>query len=51
MRQVGILAAAGLYGIRHNIDRLVLDHLHAKQVARGTQNLNKCYLSKNNIFF
>ena len=37
MRQVGILAAAGLYGIRHNIDRLVLDHLHAKQVARGIQ--------------
>lgn len=35
MRQVGVLAAAGLHAIRHNIDRLELDHLHAKQVAKG----------------
>jgi len=32
MRQAGILAAAGLYALEHNIDRLKIDHLHAKRV-------------------
>ena len=35
MRQVGILAAAGLYALNHNIDRLHLDHANAKKVAKG----------------
>jgi threonine aldolase len=33
MRQAGYLAAAGLYALEHNIDRLETDHLHAKQIA------------------
>jgi threonine aldolase len=33
MRQAGILAAAGLYAIEHNIARLAEDHHHAKQLA------------------
>ncbi len=33
MRQVGILAAAGVYALEHHIDRLADDHAHAKQVA------------------
>lgn len=33
MRQVGILAAAGLYALDHNISRLKDDHIHAKQLA------------------
>ena len=35
MRQVGILAAAGLYGLNHNKDRMIIDHQNAKTVARG----------------
>jgi threonine aldolase len=33
MRQSGILAAAGLYALDHNLDRLVEDHLNAKILA------------------
>lgn len=33
MRQAGFLAAAGLYALNHNIDRLSLDHQHAKVLA------------------
>jgi threonine aldolase len=35
MRQAGILAAAGLYALDHNIDRLADDHANAKRLARG----------------
>ncbi len=33
MRQVGILAAAGIYALKHHIDRLAEDHRHAKLIA------------------
>ncbi|HEX9284922.1 MAG TPA: low-specificity L-threonine aldolase [Nitrospirales bacterium] len=33
MRQAGILAAAGLYALDHNIARLTRDHVHAKRLA------------------
>lgn len=33
MRQAGYLAAAGLYALKNNIDRLHIDHLHAKEIA------------------
>jgi threonine aldolase len=33
MRQAGILAAAGLYALEHNIARLKDDHDHAKRLA------------------
>lgn len=33
MRQAGILAAAGLYALEHNVARLVEDHTHAKRLA------------------
>jgi threonine aldolase len=32
MRQAGVLAAAGTYALQHNIDRLSIDHTHAKQI-------------------
>jgi len=32
MRQAGSLAAAGLYALLHNIDRLSSDHVHAKAI-------------------
>lgn len=35
MRQAGYLAAACIYALEHNIERLAEDHLHAKQVAEA----------------
>ncbi len=35
MRQAGILAAAGLYALEHNIERLAGDHRRARQLADG----------------
>ncbi|HVY51366.1 MAG TPA: low-specificity L-threonine aldolase [Devosia sp.] len=35
MRQAGILAAAGLYALEHNVSRLKEDHAHAKRLADG----------------
>jgi threonine aldolase len=35
MRQAGIIAAAGLYALDHNVDRLAEDHTNAKILARG----------------
>ncbi|HEY6503325.1 MAG TPA: GntG family PLP-dependent aldolase [Chitinophagaceae bacterium] len=35
MRQAGFLAAAGIYALQNNIDRLTEDHLHAKQIAEA----------------
>jgi len=35
MRQVGILGAAGLYALEHNVDRLAEDHANAERLARG----------------
>jgi threonine aldolase len=35
MRQVGILAAAGLYALEHNVDRLADDHVRAKRLAEA----------------
>ena len=33
MRQGGFLAAAGIYALQNNIERLTLDHEHAQQIA------------------
>jgi threonine aldolase len=33
MRQVGILAAAGLHALDHHVDRLADDHARAKRLA------------------
>jgi threonine aldolase len=33
MRQAGYLAAAGIYALENNIDRLSDDHVHARQIA------------------
>jgi threonine aldolase len=35
MRQVGILAAAGLYALEHNLLRLAEDHANARALAEG----------------
>lgn len=35
LRQAGILAAAGLYALEHNVERLADDHAHAHALARS----------------
>lgn len=35
MRQAGIIAAAGLYALEHNIDRLAEDHANARRLAKA----------------
>ena len=39
MRQAGILAAAGLYALDHNVGRLAEDHANAKRLAEGLASL------------
>ena len=40
MRQVGYLAAAGIYALDHNIGRLAEDHRRAKELGAALQKLN-----------
>lgn len=35
MRQAGILAAAGLYALDHQVERLAADHAHARRLGDG----------------
>ena len=44
MRQAGYIAAAGLFALQNNIDRLAIDHHHAKQIAEAL--LNKDFTGK-----
>jgi threonine aldolase len=39
MRQVGILAAAGLWALDHNLDRLDEDHERARRLALGSDSM------------
>ncbi|MFN8243367.1 MAG: GntG family PLP-dependent aldolase [Ferruginibacter sp.] len=44
MRQAGYLAAAGIYALENNIERLAEDHLHAKSIASAL--LKKDFIGK-----
>ena len=35
MRQAGVIAAAGIYALRHNVERIVEDHENARSIARA----------------
>jgi threonine aldolase len=39
MRQVGYLAAAGIYALDHHVERLAVDHYSAKEIGKA---LEKC---------
>jgi len=41
MRQVGIIAAAGIYAIENNFNRLIEDHRNAKALAEGLSKIPK----------
>ena len=49
MRQAGILAAAGLYAIEHNIERLADDHANATCLAEGIADLPAVHLDPANV--
>ncbi len=56
MRQVGILAAACIYALDHNIDRLEQDHLHAQLLAQAIATNNRfsvtsCKIETNMVIF
>lgn len=40
MRQAGIIAAGGLYALKNNVDRLAIDHAHARQLETTLNQLN-----------
>ena len=40
MRQAGFLAAAGIYALKNNVERLKQDHDHAKQIAEALRKKN-----------
>jgi threonine aldolase len=49
MRQSGILAAAGLYALDHNLDRLKDDHYHARKLAESIQGLHGLHISMDTV--
>lgn len=40
MRQAGILAAAAIFALENNVDRLAIDHLHAKSIADAAREVD-----------
>lgn len=56
MRQSGIIAAAGLFALDHNVDRLAADHQNAKTLAEGLANIdgidiNPAHVESNIVYF
>jgi len=45
MRQVGVLAAAGLYAIENNFERLAEDHANARALAEGLSGFSRVSLN------
>lgn len=51
MRQAGIIAAAGLYALENNIERLALDHDNAAKLAAGLRELGLPVEQHTNMVF
>ncbi len=49
MRQVGIIAAAGIYALDHHIDRLALNHANAKRLAQGLSQIDGVKIDPNSV--
>lgn len=49
MRQVGIIAAAGIYALDHHIDRLSVDHANAKRLAQGLSRIDGVGIDPNSV--
>ncbi|MDF3010149.1 MAG: low-specificity L-threonine aldolase, partial [Burkholderiales bacterium] len=51
MRQAGVIAAAGLYALEHNMDRLAVDHENASRLAGGLRELGLQVEQHTNMVF
>ena len=53
MRQAGILAAAGLYALEHNVERLADDHANAARLSEGLARIGQLKVAtpQTNIFY
>lgn len=56
MRQMGIMAAAGIYALEHHVERLAEDHYHAQLIAEALSNtswavINPKEVETNIVFF
>ncbi len=49
MRQVGILAAAGLYALDHNVERLADDHANARRLAKGLSAMSRVRINADTV--
>ena len=49
MRQAGIIAAGGVYALRHNVKRLADDHLNARRLAEGLAALSGISLDPSTV--
>lgn len=47
MRQAGIIAAAGIFALQHNVARLAEDHANAKRLAEGLAQIKGIVLDPN----
>lgn len=51
MRQAGVVAAAGLYALEHNVGRLAEDHERAERLAAGLEALGISAVQHTNMVF
>jgi threonine aldolase len=49
MRQAGIIAAAGVYALRHHVERLAEDHQRARRLAEGLAELRGIALDPDEV--
>lgn len=49
MRQSGVLAAAGIYALDHNIDRMEIDHENARILAKGLAQISGINIPQSTI--
>jgi threonine aldolase len=51
MRQAGVIAAAGLYALEHNVERLAQDHANAERLSAGLRKLGLAVEQQTNMVF
>lgn len=55
MRQIGLMAAAGIFALKNNVERLEIDHIRAKEIANVLQDNENIILHEtpetNIVFF
>ena len=49
MRQAGVLAAAGMYALKHHMGRLKEDHENAKRLARKLQQIPAVWINPQDV--